>query len=257
MKQKGNWANTEQLHRKNYDMKRKYYLRGLGIGILVTALVFTFTGPKKMTDDEIIKRAEQLGYVKGEEPDPTINLKDLLETGTPTPSPASTPTSKLEPTGIPEKTTTPTETPVITKTPVPTDEPTLTPTLTVEPSATAVPTPTKTVKPTVEPTATTVPTPTKAPTVIPTESITPQPTETPEPTNVPESEVVTASIVVERGNTATMVCRKIEAAGIVEDGNELREYIVNNQLSDFINVGTYTLSSDMTFEEIAAILTVR
>lgn len=238
MKQKGNWANTEQLHRKNYDMKRKYYLRGLGIGILVTALVFTFTGPKEMTDDEIIKRAEELGYVKEEDSDSSINLKDLLETGTPTPSPISAPTSKPGPTEIPEKTT------------VPTDAPTVTPT--VEPTATAVPTPTKAV----EPTATAVPTPTSVPTVVPTESATPQPTATSVPTKGPE-EIITAEISVERGNTATAVCNKIQAAGIVEDGVALKEYLVEHQMTDYINIGVYTLSSDMTYEEIAKILTGR
>ena len=219
-------------------MKRKYYLRGLGIGILVTALVFTFTGPKEMTDDEIIKRAEELGYVKEEDPDSTINLKDLLETGTPTPSPISAPTSKPGPTEIPEETT------------VPTDAPTFTPTPTVEPSATVMPTPTKAVEPTAEPT------PTPVPTVVPTESATPQPTATAVPTKGPE-EIITAEISVERGNTATAVCNKIQAAGIVEDGVALKEYLVEHQMTDYINIGVYTLSSDMTYEEIAKILTGR
>jgi len=229
---------VEQLHRKNYDMKRKYYLRGLGIGILVTALVFAFTGPKEMTDDEIIKRAEELGYVKEEDPDSTINLKDLLETGTPTPSPISAPTSKPGPTEIPEETT------------VPTDAPTFTPTPTVEPSATVMPTPTKAVEPTAEPT------PTPVPTVVPMESATPQPTATAVPTKGPE-EIITAEISVERGNTATAVCNKIQAAGIVEDGVALKEYLVEHQMTDYINIGVYTLSSDMTYEEIAKILTGR
>lgn len=219
-------------------MKRKYYLRGLGIGILVTALVFAFTGPKEMTDDEIIKRAEELGYVKEEDPDSTINLKDLLETGTPTPSPISAPTSKPGPTEIPEETT------------VPTDAPTFTPTPTVEPSATVMPTPTKAVEPTAEPT------PTPVPTVVPTESATPQPTATSVPTKGPE-EIITAEISVERGNTATAVCNKIQAAGIVEDGVALKEYLVEHQMTDYINIGVYTLSSDMTYEEIAKILTGR
>ncbi len=48
-------------------MKRKYYLRGLGVGILVTSLLFTiymvFTGPK-MSDEQVITRAKQLGLVE-------------------------------------------------------------------------------------------------------------------------------------------------------------------------------------------------
>ena len=217
-------------------MKRKYYLRGLGVGILVTAIVFSLVRPKEMTDAEIIKRAEELGYVKAEEEvSPTINLKELLETGTPTPS--------LVPTVIvtPE--------PKLTETPVPTKEPQPTPTpVPVEtPQPTEMPTPTETPQPTATPTETPAPTQTPMPT----------PTETPQPTKTPDSSVVTAEISVERGNTATMVCNKIEDAGIIEDSNLLRDYLVRNDLTDYINIGTYTLSSDMTLEELADILTGR
>lgn len=48
-------------------MNLKYYLRGLGIGIVVTALLMGFTlrdTKEKLSDDEIIARAEQLGMVQ-------------------------------------------------------------------------------------------------------------------------------------------------------------------------------------------------
>ena len=51
-------------------MKLKYYLRGLGIGIIVTTLVLmvTFSGKKeKLSDQEIMQRAEQLGMVMADE----------------------------------------------------------------------------------------------------------------------------------------------------------------------------------------------
>lgn len=50
-------------------MKLKYYLRGLGIGILITVLVLTIASlgeKKELTDEEIIARAEELGMVKKE-----------------------------------------------------------------------------------------------------------------------------------------------------------------------------------------------
>ena len=82
-------------------MKRKYYLRGLGLGILVTAIVCSIAGPKAPSDEDIIKRAEELGYVKAaESDDSSIGIKDLLNKETPVP--------------------TPTEKPVVTETPVPT-----------------------------------------------------------------------------------------------------------------------------------------
>lgn len=49
-------------------MKLKYYLRGLGIGIAVTALIMGSAGsqkPTEMTDAQIMERAKELGMVDG------------------------------------------------------------------------------------------------------------------------------------------------------------------------------------------------
>ncbi len=46
-------------------MKLKYYLRGLGIGIFVSVLIVGLTsGRQKMTDEEVIARAKELGMVE-------------------------------------------------------------------------------------------------------------------------------------------------------------------------------------------------
>ncbi len=47
-------------------MERKYYLRGLGLGILMTAVIMgvALSGRKAMTDDEIIAQAKELGMVE-------------------------------------------------------------------------------------------------------------------------------------------------------------------------------------------------
>ena len=47
-------------------MERKYYLRGLGLGIVMTAVIMgiALSGSRKMTDEEIIKRAKELGMVE-------------------------------------------------------------------------------------------------------------------------------------------------------------------------------------------------
>ncbi len=52
-------------------MKFKYYLRGLGIGIVITTIVLmiAYSGySKELTDEEIIARAEAMGMVKKEDP---------------------------------------------------------------------------------------------------------------------------------------------------------------------------------------------
>ena len=51
-------------------MKLKYYLRGLGIGIIITTIILTisYSGRKsELTDEEIIQRAEELGMVMEED----------------------------------------------------------------------------------------------------------------------------------------------------------------------------------------------
>lgn len=47
-------------------MKLKYYLRGLGLGIAVTAIIMGILASKdrRMTDEEIIERAKQLGLIE-------------------------------------------------------------------------------------------------------------------------------------------------------------------------------------------------
>ena len=50
---------------KSY-MERKYYLRGLGLGIAVTAIIMGIatSGKQTMTDEEVMARAKELGMVE-------------------------------------------------------------------------------------------------------------------------------------------------------------------------------------------------
>lgn len=196
-------------------MKQKYYLRGLGFGILITALVM-FVGSSEMSEEEIIQYAEQLGYVKEES---SIKLKDLLS-GTPAPTSANIP--EAAETLVPESS----EELEITETPLPE--------LSEEPKITGTPAPT--------------------PTNIPEAAETPVLTGTPAALGITK---VTATIVVEPGNSASVVCSKIEEAGILADGDLLKKYLAEQNLEKYINIGTYTLSNEMTVTEIAAILTGR
>ena len=104
-------------------MKLKYYLRGLGAGILFSVLIFVFVvGPKEtvISDDEIIQRAKQLGMTEKKEVN--INMEKLRENSTPSPTTVPSPTDDP----IPEATNSPTPTPTLSPTNVPT--PSLAPT---------------------------------------------------------------------------------------------------------------------------------
>lgn len=101
-------------------MKLKYYLRGLGVGIVVTAVILTIANHlgNKMSDEDIIKRAAKLGMVMKE--DESLFPPTEPETTTPeptSPSPAEQDTTAVKPT-TPEPTT-PVPTEPETTTPVP------------------------------------------------------------------------------------------------------------------------------------------
>lgn len=103
-------------------MKLKYYLRGLGIGILVTAVIMGVTQESRketLSDREIRERAAALGMVE-----PGNSLADLEA--------AETPAA----TEIPEAIETPaaTETPEAAETPAATEAPAATPEVTARPT---------------------------------------------------------------------------------------------------------------------------
>ena len=120
-------------------MKLKYYLRGLGIGILVTTVILSLAGVgrKNMTDEEVVKRAKELGMaestllsdlpdqtktdeVRPTEPETSLQPETSEPEAGPEPEePASTP----ETPAAPEETTTTQETPAAPEeTPVSTED---------------------------------------------------------------------------------------------------------------------------------------
>lgn len=111
-------------------MKLKYYLRGLGIGILVTALIMGFTtrDSRPLTDAEIKAAAAELGMVESD----SLRLADLPQEPTPTPEITPEPTKEPEPTPEPEATTESSGEPA--KEPETTPEPEATPEVTPEPT---------------------------------------------------------------------------------------------------------------------------
>jgi hypothetical protein len=195
------------------------YLRGLGIGIIVTAIILIIarnTG-NKMSDKEIIKRAEELGMVMKE-----------------------TESDKL----FPDKETQSTEestTEVSTKEPQTTEAPT------TEAPTTEAPT---TEAPTTE--APTTETPTEPPT---TEAPTQPPTE--KPTMPPDTTVVTAKIVVTKGMFSEAISQAMERTGVISDWRKFNDYLEANGYAERLQTGTFTLKSTMSFEEMAKILTSR
>ncbi len=117
-------------------MKLKYYMRGLGIGILLATLILSISNTKKnLTDEEIIARAEKLGMVMEDEID--NNLKEVIKKPSITEEPEAAPNVSVTPETTPAISITPT----LAVTPIVIPEPTITtaPNVTKQPEVTDTP----------------------------------------------------------------------------------------------------------------------
>lgn len=196
-------------------MKRKYYLRGLGTGILVTALILIIASGQKetMTDEEVKARAKELGMVES-------TLLSELANQTPEPdTPGTTPETTTEPATEPETTEEATPEPA------------------AEPETTAEPTP----EPAVEPEATAEPTP--------------EPTAEPEPTTDPATEQESVLITIRSGESSVSVSKALEEAGLVASAQAYDRYLCENGYDKKIRSGEHRIPVGADDAEIAAIIT--
>ncbi len=174
-------------------MKLKYYLRGLGIGILVTAAILTIVYHTKgsMSDSQIMKRAEQLGMVMASTEEDTLFAQTTQADTT------------IEETG----------------------------TISVEETTTVVET-------------------TEAVTEAPTEKPTEAPTEV--PTEAPAAEAV---LTISPGMYSESVSAELVRLGIITNQKEFNSYLVNNGYAERIQTGDFKIKADMSYDEIARIIT--
>lgn len=216
-------------------MKLKFYLRGIGLGIIVAVALCISAGMKndQISDEEIIKRAEALGMVPSSE---TLNesvdeaIRDGLETEEMTENDASGDAAAVKvDEDIPA--TEPDETEV---NPDEADNSNFDET---PPAAGSDGTATPKVTPTL------------------TKEVTPAPTKEPDKdTNDTENDTEYITVVVERGSGSDTVARKIEAAGLVANASEFDRYLCNNGYDKRISAGNHKIPINAREEEIAKIL---
>ena len=213
-------------------MKLKYYLRGLGIGMAVTALILgiSFSGrqgqeAQTLTDEQIRERASELGMVDSSE----LTLAALQNSAQPQTTMEPEATEESETMTEPEATAEP-ETATEPKAPAE-------PEMTTKPEATAEPEMTTKPETTAEPEMTTKPEATKEPELI----------------TAPEQSQTT--ITIKKGSDSGSVSRMFYEAGLVENAKAFDNYLCNNGYSRSINPGIYEIAPGTSEEEIAKIIT--
>ena len=198
-------------------MKLRYYMRGLGIGILVTALLLVLSGRKEnsLSDQQIIERATELGMV--------MDDKSVLKE------------SKTE--AKQEETTPETETEQKETTPEPVEQEEQGKVQKVEEPVTEEP---KQEKITPEP-------------VKQEEQGKIEKVEEPATEETKQEETVT--ITVASGASSVSVAKQIEQAGLVDSAADFDSYLCRNGYDKKIRVGNHVIPKNATEEEIAKALT--
>ncbi len=219
-------------------MERKYYLRGLGLGIVVTAVIMgiALSGPREMTDEEIIQRAKELGMTEDtyladmgadeEQTQGEQNIEDI--------DPAQLPAVTQEPESKPAQPEEDVE---------PAEEEDL------EPAEEELPSSAKPVE--IE--------------VPGTESGAEEPAseETPEANtnemtrqdDTPSSSVKIETITVVSGDGSYTVARKLKEAGVVMSAETFDTYLCEKGYDKKLRTGTFHIPADASDEQIARIIT--
>lgn len=70
-------------------------------------------------------------------------------------------------------------------------------------------------------------------------------------------DVVSAALVIERNTRSQDFCKAAEEKGVIDNWSDLNNYLIKNGYESKLRSGTYTISSDMSYSEIAAIITKR
>ena len=260
-------------------MKLKFYLRGLGIGIVVTALIMGIATKDKLplTDAEIKAAAAKLGMVESD----SLRLTDLDQDGKDFDSPSDPDTAGGTTTPEPESdpgtaggTTTPEPesdpgTAGGTITPEPESDPgtaggTITPEPESDPGTAGG---TITPEPESDPgTAggTITPEPESDPGMAG-GTITPEPESdpgmaggaaTPESQNPEMSSGITetVTITIRRGTGSRAVCSLLAEAGLIEDAAAFDQYLIDSGYSKRISAGTFEIPAGASEEEMAKII---
>lgn len=218
-------------------MNLKYYIRGIGVGILLTAVVmyiaFHSSAGQELSDTQIMEKAKELGMV---EEKPVDSLSDLLTTATPTPTEIPTEDKTTDATDT-------TDTTDATDATDTTDTGTTATDLENNDSSASEPQDTDT-KVGEDTTTENVPDKTDGDTPESDDAITGNSTDSGS----------TADIAITEGMTSEQVAKLLKSNNIIEDSGAFNQYLVINDYTRKIRIGNYEINQYATYKEIADII---
>lgn len=228
-------------------MRLKYFLRGLGIGIVVTTIILAIShnAGRRMSDSEVIERAKELGmaYTTAAQENSTESAADTTEPETDTTEPVTT--GQESPTDTEAGSTAETESSETSTT--------------VQETTTGIRETTTQQETTTQETTTQETTATRAAQESTTET-THEASATEAETTQAENEsteteastVITYTLTIASGMSSNTVCDILKKNGIIADSGDFDRFLVSNGYADRIRVGNFEVNSGMSYDELAA-----
>lgn len=224
-------------------MKFKYYLRGIGIGIIFASIIFLIAYrenvPAKMSNEEIVERAKQLGMVEANDPINKLIDKKSDNKSDENASEEKEPAEKVSTEEIKTE---------AENTEATTEEQTTEATTTEEQTTEEQTTETKTTE-----VKTTEAKTTEAKT---TEARTSEQQaaekQTTEEKNTKKSKTI--EITIARGSSSYPVCLKLKELGLIDDAAKYDDYLIEHGYANRISVGTHKLKMGMSYHDIAELI---
>ncbi|CDD65653.1 putative uncharacterized protein [Firmicutes bacterium CAG:882] len=233
-------------------MRLKYFLRGLGIGIVVTTIILAIShnAGRRMSDSEVIERAKELGmaYTTVAQENSTESAADTTEPETDTTEPVTT--GQESPTDTEAGSTAETESSEASTT--------------VQETTTGIRETTTQQETTTQETTTQETTATRAAQESTTET-THEASATEAETTQAENEsteteastVITYTLTIASGMSSNTVCDILKKNGIIADSGDFDRFLVSNGYADRIRVGSFEVNSGMSYDELAAVFCSR
>ena len=227
-------------------MRLKYFLRGLGIGIVVTTIILAIShnAGRRMSDSEVIGRAKELGmaYTTAAQENSTESAAETTETETDTTesvttgqeSTTDTEAGSTAETESSEASTTAQETTGVRETT--TQQETTTQESTIQETTTTRAAQESTTETTREASTT--------------EAETTQAKN--ESTETEASTVITYTLTIASGMSSNTVCDILKKNGIIADSGDFDRFLVSSGYADRIRVGSFEVNSGMSYDELAA-----
>lgn len=205
-------------------MKFKYFLRGLGTGIVFTSVIcliaFQSSDSKNISDKEVIERAKALGMVEKEE-----SVEEVFGTQSLLSEKEDVVKNTTEKTTAEKSSTEQIDKEKNNNNQVKQEK-------TVENKITEKKVEDKTTE----------------------KESTTEESKTTENSNEKEADVKqnkTVTITIKGGSTSFPVCQKLQELGVIKDATDFDNYLIKHGYANRIRVGTHTLTIGMSYEEIA------